>query len=61
LLAAVVPEDTAAVLAALHTAGIAATWIGTVRAEPGVVLRSPAGERPLPRFARDELARLFGA
>lgn len=60
LLAAVVPEDTAAVLTALHTAGIAATRIGTVRAEPGVVLRSPAGERPLPRFARDELARLFG-
>ncbi len=59
LLAAVAPEETSRALSALEQAGIAATHIGTVREEPGVVLRGPQGERPLPRFARDELARLF--
>ncbi len=60
LLLAVAPEDTAVILAALEKAGIAAAHIGhVVERERGVVLRSAAGERPLPRFERDEIARLF--
>jgi hydrogenase maturation factor len=59
LLAAVAPDDAPAILGALHTERIAAAVIGTVRAEPGVLLRDAAGERPLPTFPRDEIARLF--
>lgn len=60
LLLAVAPEDTAPILNALAKAGIAATCIGVVaEREPGVVLQSATGERPLPRFERDEIARLF--
>jgi len=59
LLAAVAPAAAEAIVAALHAAGIDAAIIGEVRAEPGVVLRAPNGERPLPTFARDEIARLF--
>jgi len=60
LLLAVAPGDTPAVLTALEEAGIAATRIGRVVArERGIVLRGAAGDRPLPRFERDEIARLF--
>jgi hydrogenase expression/formation protein HypE len=60
LLMAVAPEDAAAVITALEGSGIAATQIGHVAERGrGVVLRSEAGERPLPHFERDEIARLF--
>ncbi|MFQ6102024.1 MAG: AIR synthase family protein [Anaerolineae bacterium] len=70
LLLAVACGDAAAILAALEEAGIAAAHIGRVveredlqasaaRSRRRIVLRSAAGERPLPRFARDEIARLF--
>jgi len=60
LLMAVAPGDVAPVLAALSGAGIASAHIGrVVEKERGVVLRTAAGERPLPRFDRDEIARLF--
>lgn len=58
LLAAVAPEDEAAALAALGGAGIAATAIGTLQPEAaGMVMVEHDGERPLPAFSRDELAR----
>ena len=60
LLLAVAPGDVAAILAALDEAGIAAAHIGrVVERERGIVLRSATGERPLPRFERDEITRLF--
>ena len=60
LLMAVTPGDTGAVLDALQEAGIAAARIGRViEREQGVVLSTKAGERPLPVFERDEIARLF--
>ncbi len=60
LLLAVAPRKTAAILTALEEAGIAATRIGrVVEQERGVVLRDKTGERPLPRFERDEIARLY--
>ena len=60
LLLAVAPGDADAILAALDEAGIAAARIGrVVERERGIVLRSATGERPLPRFERDEIARLF--
>ncbi len=61
LLAAVEAEAAEAVLTALHAAGIEATRIGTVTAEADLLLRERDGRlRPFPRFARDEIARLFG-
>jgi hydrogenase maturation factor len=59
LLLAVAAGDAAPILSALESAGIAATRIGVVEREPGVVLRSATGERPFPRFERDEITRLF--
>jgi hydrogenase maturation factor len=60
LLLAVTPGDVAAILDALGEAGIAAARIGrVVERERGIVLQSTAGTRPLPRFERDEIARLF--
>jgi hydrogenase maturation factor len=60
LLVVVAPGDTAAILAALGEAGIAAAHIGrVVERERGIVLRSATGERSLPHFERDEIARLF--
>ena len=60
LLLAVAPEDATTILAALSEAGIATAHIGhVVERERGIVLRSATGERPLPRFERDEIARLF--
>jgi len=59
LLASVAAVDADAIIAALRRAGIAATRIGIVRETPGVILREIDGERPLPTFPRDEIARLF--
>jgi hydrogenase expression/formation protein HypE len=60
LLLVVAPGDAAAILAALEGAGIAATRIGrVVERNQGIVLRSATGERPLPQFERDEIAKLF--
>jgi hydrogenase expression/formation protein HypE len=60
LLLAVAPEDTDAVLSALEKAGILANCIGqVVEPERGITLRDSTGTRPLPRFERDEIARLF--
>jgi len=60
LLLAVAPGDNATILAALDEAGIAAAHIGrVVEREKGVVLQNKTGERPLPRFEQDEIARLF--
>ncbi len=56
LLIAATPEGAASLLAALHAEGIAAWAIGTVTAEAEVVY---ADGRPLPAFARDEIARWF--
>lgn len=60
LLLVVESEDAPAILAALGRDGIPAACIGHVVEERGVVLRGPVGERPLPRFERDEITRLFG-
>ena len=60
LLMAVAPGDAGAVLDALEEAGIAAARIGrVVERGQGVVLSNATGERPLPIFERDEIARLF--
>ena len=71
LLLAVAPGDAGPILTALEEAGIVAAHIGHVVEPPEdlqpsaacsrrrVVLRSATGERPLPRFERDEIARLF--
>ncbi len=56
LLLAVAPEDAPAIQAALRAADIAVWAIGTVTAEPDVRY---ADGRPLPTFARDEIARWF--
>jgi hydrogenase maturation factor len=60
LLIACAPAETDAIVEALVTAGISATVVGrAVEQEKGCKLLSPEGERPLPTFARDEIARLF--
>ena len=61
LIAAVATEDAGAALAALHTAGITAAVIGEATAADGglVLVEQDGSEAPLPRFARDELARFF--
>lgn len=61
LLVAVAPDETAQILAALASADIEATAFGQVVAGPPVVqMRTAGGLEPMPTFARDELARLFG-
>ncbi len=59
LLIAADAADAPAIAARLQAEGIPVAIIGTVTAEPGVRLCGPEGERSLPRFARDELARLY--
>jgi hydrogenase maturation factor len=60
LLLTVAPGDADAVEAALKEDGIAATRIGRVTGNgKRVVLRRQAGRRLMPRFERDEIARLF--
>lgn len=60
LLLAVAPQRVEAVLEALRQGGIAAAVIGRVcEPEAGCRIRWADGERPLPRFPRDEIARLL--
>jgi hydrogenase maturation factor len=61
LLAAVAAADAGPILHAWARAGIEGAFIGRVL-EPaaGVTLRQGGRPRPLPRFARDELARVLG-
>ncbi len=60
LLAVVAPEAVEKALAALARAGIPATHLGWLDPDPTRrVLVSERGERPLPTFAVDEVARLF--
>ncbi len=59
LLIAVAAEDADSVCTALSAEGIGATVIGHLRETPGVELVAPTGRRDLPKFARDEIARLF--
>lgn len=60
LLIAADPRHTARIVEDLAQAGIKASVIGRVQpAEQGRRLLGPAGSRPLPTFARDEITRLF--
>ena len=61
LLLAVDDARAAEIIAALQTAGVRATTIGTVKPPAaGVVLRRADGRRePLPTFPRDEITKLF--
>jgi hydrogenase maturation factor len=60
LLLAVAPKDAPIVKRALEDEGILAFEIGQVVDEAdGVTLITAEGRGPLPRFARDEIARLF--
>jgi len=60
LLLAVAPGDEIAVTAAIASLGVRCVRIATaVPAAQGLTMVSAAGERPLPRFARDEIARVF--
>ena len=60
LLMAVATEDCSRILAALGREDIAAAEIGSVVSPDfGTVLRGPQGERPIPRFERDEIAKFF--
>jgi hydrogenase expression/formation protein HypE len=60
LLMAVVPGDAPAIRQALEAEGIPAFEIGrVVEKAAGVSLLTAEGRQPLPRFARDEIARLF--
>jgi hydrogenase maturation factor len=60
LLIAVSPDDAQAIQRALVAEGIPAFEIGRVVEQvAGVTLCTAQGRGPLPRFARDEIARLF--
>jgi hydrogenase expression/formation protein HypE len=59
LLAAVAAESAPRIVQALNINGISATIIGAMRETLGVIVRDGHGEYPLPRFARDEIARVF--
>jgi len=60
LLIAVASDDSDDVQSALAGAGIPSARIGrVVERRMGSVLRRPGGDRPLPRFDRDEITRLF--
>lgn len=60
LLAVVAPEAAQPALDALTAVGIPAARVGELHPDPTVrVLVDASGERPLPTFAVDEVARLF--
>jgi hydrogenase expression/formation protein HypE len=60
LLMAVHPDDALAIQRALESEGIPAFEVGrVVEKAAGVTLLTAEGRQPLPRFARDEIARLF--
>jgi hydrogenase maturation factor len=55
------PEQAGAIVVSLRNEGIPAAQIGQIKPSgQGCTIRSADGvRRPLPTFARDELARLF--
>jgi len=57
LLAAVTAEAASALAADLRSCGYAAAVVGHFTSDPGLILCEEGGERPLPRFGVDELAR----
>jgi len=60
LLVAVAHEDTESALGAIRAAGVHAEMIGSVQpADTGVIMNGDTEGRPVPRFARDEVARFF--
>jgi len=60
LLLAVAEEDAPMALSAMHAAGVEAERIGTVLPPGlGVIMGGDIQGRPVPRFARDEVARFF--
>ncbi len=60
LLLAVAAEDAEAALDAIRGVGVGAERIGTVRPPgQGVIMGGDIQGRPVPRFARDEVARFF--
>ncbi|RMF29721.1 MAG: hydrogenase expression/formation protein [Chloroflexi bacterium] len=60
LLLTAAPADAERIVAALHQAGIGAAIIGqVVPPEQGLLVHQGDSTRPLPRFQRDEIARLF--
>ncbi|MGQ9500719.1 MAG: AIR synthase family protein [Anaerolineae bacterium] len=60
LLIACPPKDTRSIISALAAEGIPAAVIGrAVAREQGCTLLTEEGPKPLPVFARDEIARLF--
>ena len=60
LLMAVAEEECARVISALAVAGIGARRLGgMVKAEEGVIIEGHGQRRPVPRFARDEVARFL--
>ena len=60
LLMAVDPDDAQNILDALQKEGIDATAVGrAVEDHTRVVLLNGDAERPMPEFARDDIARLF--
>jgi hydrogenase maturation factor len=61
LLLTVASESADPVISALHQAGIPAVEIGIIQPGPAeVIVRDGGGEHQLPRFSRDEIARIFG-
>jgi hydrogenase maturation factor len=60
LLIAVASEEASLVCQALREAGISVASIGRATShDEGVLLRTPEGTRPLPRFDQDQITRLF--
>jgi hydrogenase maturation factor len=59
LLIAVSPKSCAAVRESLEGASISVACIGELAEGAGGDIMGPQGKRPLPRFARDELARFL--
>jgi hydrogenase maturation factor len=60
LLLAVSPGDADAALSAIRAAGVGAEVIGAVMPPgQGVIMEGDIEGRPVPRFARDEVARFF--
>ena len=60
LLMATAPDGAGAILRSLKKAGIRAVRIGTLEeGDAGVMAATKGEERPLPRFATDELVRVL--
>jgi hydrogenase expression/formation protein HypE len=59
LLASVDPDDVSPILRALARHNIEASTIGFVQERSDIVLRDGEGQKPMPTFERDEIAKLF--